>query len=276
MRYYFSVSDIHGDFEQFLFHLKNYTVIDKDHKWSAGDSKLLVLGDATDRGFYGYETLSFIKNLQEEAFLRGGEVHYILGNHDALLLSQVYGMKEMFGNHIYNTQHMFKSVGGRERDVNLLSMDLPLITWLEECPFIHKEGRTLFQHCDSVMYYELIPIEQRLYIPSSELCEHINTALKFYLSKFSIKSDGYFMLFDILCSWRGLQNEEIVDDYLEKFQCSRIIHGHSVTPSKKIETHFGGKVISIDCEMNYNKQNKSPNRGDILVLTEKEINELLY
>lgn len=192
---YFAVSDIHGDFEQFLYHMLNYGIIDKNHKWSAKDSRFFILGDGTDRGPNGYEVLSFIKSLQEDAFLVGGEVHYLLGNHDALLLSQVYGIKEMFGYQAYNTQLMFANNGGQERDVNLLSMDLPLLKWLEQCPFILKEGTTLFQHCDATIYYDVLPFEQRLYIPYNELCLHINTALRYYVSKFGCKSDGYFNLF---------------------------------------------------------------------------------
>lgn len=82
----FAVSDIHGEFDAFVQLLVNAGVIDEELKWAWGDGHLVVLGDVFDRGDKVTECLWLIHRLELEAREEGGRVHFLLGNHELMVL----------------------------------------------------------------------------------------------------------------------------------------------------------------------------------------------
>ncbi|MCJ7630465.1 MAG: metallophosphoesterase [Longimicrobiales bacterium] len=82
----FAVSDIHGEYDALERLLVKAGVVDRDLKWSWGDGHLVILGDVFDRGGRVTECLWLIHRLEREARAAGGRVHYLLGNHEVLVL----------------------------------------------------------------------------------------------------------------------------------------------------------------------------------------------
>jgi len=82
----FAVSDIHGEYDALERLLVNAGVVDQDLKWSWGDGHLVILGDVFDRGGQVTECLWLIHRLEREARESGGRVHFLLGNHEVMVL----------------------------------------------------------------------------------------------------------------------------------------------------------------------------------------------
>ncbi|HUV29700.1 MAG TPA: metallophosphoesterase [Acidobacteriota bacterium] len=82
----FAVSDIEGDYEHLVDIFTKGGVIDDSGRWAWGRGHLVVLGDVFDRGDYVTECLWLIRRLETEAGQSGGAVHFVLGNHELMIL----------------------------------------------------------------------------------------------------------------------------------------------------------------------------------------------
>ena len=81
-----TVSDVHGDFKSLVAILQESGVIDRDHHWIWGTGHLVVLGDVFDRGDKVNDCLWLIYRLEQESQHHGGMVHFVLGNHEVMVL----------------------------------------------------------------------------------------------------------------------------------------------------------------------------------------------
>ena len=82
-----AVSDLEGNRETFLSFLKGNGVVDAAGKWAWGDGHLVLNGDIVDRGEEVTELLWLIRRLEREAEQAGGRVHYVLGNHESMVMA---------------------------------------------------------------------------------------------------------------------------------------------------------------------------------------------
>ena len=82
----FVVADTHGEFEILAQMLIKHRVIDKQLRWSFGRGQLVFLGDVFDRGAHQTEILWLIYSLEAEARKARGAVHFVLGNHESMVL----------------------------------------------------------------------------------------------------------------------------------------------------------------------------------------------
>lgn len=85
------VSDIEGNFEAFKRILQGARVIDDKFNWIYGNGHLVLVGDFFDRGLNVTECLWLIYKLESEAEKAGGNIHFIIGNHEAMNLCGEYG-----------------------------------------------------------------------------------------------------------------------------------------------------------------------------------------
>ena len=82
------VGDIHGSYDSLLKFLINNEVINRALEWTWGEGHIVLLGDIFDRGDRVTEALWLIYGLESQAIEAGGRVHYLLGNHEILILEQ--------------------------------------------------------------------------------------------------------------------------------------------------------------------------------------------
>lgn len=80
------VADTHGEYEIFAGMLQKHGVIDGNLRWSFGRGRLVILGDAVDRGAHQVEILWLVYALEAQARKAGGAVHFLLGNHETMLM----------------------------------------------------------------------------------------------------------------------------------------------------------------------------------------------
>ena len=83
-----AIGDLHGDFDRYLAVLQAAGVVDPRGRWSAGATHLVQTGDIPDRGPDTRRIIAHMASLAEQARKRGGRVHNLLGNHEAM---NVYG-----------------------------------------------------------------------------------------------------------------------------------------------------------------------------------------
>ena len=81
-----AIGDIHGTFDSFINLLLEFEIIDSDLDWNWGDGHLVITGDIFDRGPGVNEALWFVHQLEIEARQDGGWVHFLLGNHEIMVL----------------------------------------------------------------------------------------------------------------------------------------------------------------------------------------------
>ena len=84
------VGDIHGELEGFTEIISNAGLIDGKDNWSGRDDILIQTGDVIDRGPYSREAVDLLKRLQKEAAVARGEVVRLCGNHELMLIQNLF------------------------------------------------------------------------------------------------------------------------------------------------------------------------------------------
>jgi len=79
--------DVHGAYHELLPLLQQTGVIDASLHWSGGNTHLVSLGDLLDRGPDSRAVMDLLMRLEDEALQAGGQVHVVLGNHEAMNLT---------------------------------------------------------------------------------------------------------------------------------------------------------------------------------------------
>ena len=81
-----AISDLEGNYLNAVRFLENNKVIDQQKHWIWGEGHLVLVGDLVDRGQSVTELMWLIHRLEQEAVAAGGRVHYVLGNHEAMVM----------------------------------------------------------------------------------------------------------------------------------------------------------------------------------------------
>ena len=77
-------ADVHGAYTELLTLLRETGILDAQDHWAAGNTHLVSLGDLLDRGADSRKVMDLLMRLQGEARAAGGQVHVVLGNHEAM------------------------------------------------------------------------------------------------------------------------------------------------------------------------------------------------
>ncbi len=79
-------ADVHGAYSELLTLLRETGILDAQDHWAAGHTHVVSLGDLLDRGADSRKVMDLLMRLQDEAQAAGGQLHVILGNHEAMNL----------------------------------------------------------------------------------------------------------------------------------------------------------------------------------------------
>jgi hypothetical protein len=135
----FAMSDIHGDYDELVRLLQAAGVIDEHLGWSWGTGHLVVVGDVFDRGDHVTECLWLIHRLEREAKTAGGRLHFLLGNHEMMVLrgDERYVNPKYLGGIVRYT-----TIAHRD----LYGPDMELGRWLRTKNLAVKVNDILFVH----------------------------------------------------------------------------------------------------------------------------------
>jgi hypothetical protein len=79
-----AIGDLHGDYDNYIATLSAAGLVDKKGKWSGGKTHLVQNGDIPDRGPDTRKIIEHISKLGKQAKRKGGRVHNLIGNHEAM------------------------------------------------------------------------------------------------------------------------------------------------------------------------------------------------
>ena len=133
-----AVSDLEGNMQTLVSFLRNNKVIDEDGHWAWGDGHLLFNGDIVDRGEQVTEILWLIRRLEREAQAAGGQVHFVLGNHEAMVMAG--DLRYIHPKYVFTSDRL-----GMSYDA-LFAADSELGRWFRTRNSVVKVGNLLFVH----------------------------------------------------------------------------------------------------------------------------------
>ncbi len=237
-----AVSDIHGEYDHLVDILTNGGVIDRERRWSWGDGHLVILGDVFDRGAKVTECLWLIYRLESEARENGGAVHYLMGNHELMVLR---------GDKRYVNDKYLKGIVKKTRIKyeDLYGPDTELGRWVRSKHTVIKINDILFVHggLSPFVIHRNLSMEQINDIIRGSI-DLRSLQLAFDdLSRFLFGSKGPFW-------YRGYHYEmegdypqvlsEDVDSILSFFGASTIVVGHTEVDS--VMSVWNKRIIGID------------------------------
>ena len=77
-------ADVHGAYTELITLLRETGIVDAQDRWAAGRTHVVSLGDLLDRGADSRQVMDLLIRLQGEARAAGGQLHVVLGNHEAM------------------------------------------------------------------------------------------------------------------------------------------------------------------------------------------------
>jgi hypothetical protein len=226
----FVVSDIHGHFDPFVNLLTANNIIDEDRNWIWGKGHLVINGDVFDRGDQVTECLWLIYKLEKQAEDDGGKVHFILGNHELLILKD---LDKSYANEKYVLPYVKAGI----EYTDLFGFDFELGRWLRSKNVVQKINRTLFVH--GGIPFEFADIGQDLETMNQFIHTYLagNSDSNIYLKNLAIQPAWYRGYFDFQDHSRELKR---LRNY---YQVKHIVVGH--TTVDKIKPIQDGSVIAI-------------------------------
>ena len=231
-----ALSDVHGQYDLMVGLLRAHGVIDERDNWNLGRDHLVMTGDVFDRGPKVTETFWLLFRLQRQAEAAGGAVHFLLGNHETMVLYE--DLRYVNPKYIEVARRLGRGYSA------LYGEDSVLGAWLRTRPVILKLGDTLFLHGG------IAPENLDLALDPGAT----NAAYRASVGKpkETVKADpATARLYDGKRSpiwYRGYFNGELstpeVQALADRLGVARIVVGH--TSMEEVGSFHGGRVIAID------------------------------
>ncbi|WP_455591327.1 metallophosphoesterase [Bacteroides sp.] len=259
----FVMSDPHGRLDCVISLLQGNKVIDKNYNWSFGKNHLVIIGDVFDRGKDVPQIFWLFYKLEEEARQAGGELSFLLGNHEPLVLA----------NDLRYTKEKYKLLAQK------LNMDYPRLfgpdselgRWLGTRNTMQVIGKHLYVHAGlGKAFYEHnldIPTVNREMSAALFMNKKERNALS-PLTAFLYGNKGPIW-------YRGLVRKDekyaplsgdTLNLILKKYDVERIIVGHTIF--KDISSFYNGRVIGVNVD---NKKNREKKRGRGIIIRKNKI-----
>ena len=238
-------SDIEGQIEAYVSLLQNASVIDENYNWTYGEGHLYFIGDMFDRGDYVTQCLWLLYKLEQEAQLAGGQVHFIVGNHEVLNFEHDY---RYVRDKYFENSHFLG-----EMLYDLHDQNTELGQWLRSKNILEKAGDSAI-----LVHAGLSPQVKNLNLTFDEINDFGRLGM-----------DGNCPGGNVPCQivnggsdegvywYRGIANEELsqaeVENIISSFNGENMIFGHTVFP--QVSSLYQHKVLVVDVDIEDNFDN---------------------
>ncbi|WNH51378.1 metallophosphoesterase [Stenotrophomonas oahuensis] len=245
-----ALSDIHGQYGLLVQLLRAHHVIDDQDRWSLGTATLVVAGDVFDRGPQVTEAFWLLYSLQQQAADAGGAVHFVLGNHETMVLYR--DLRYVNPKYLKSARLLGRTYPG------LYAADSVIGQWLRTRPALLQIGDTLFLHggiaAENVDLVQALDATNALYqaslgLPREQVKAAPDSARLFDGKTSPIWFRGYF---------DGRMDTPQVDALLQQLRLKRIVVGHTSMPH--VSTFHGDRIIAIDSSI------KNGENGELLFI----------
>ncbi len=238
-----ALSDIHGQYNLAVKLLKNNKIIDADLNWKFGKGHLVIVGDVFDRGQKVNEILWLIYKLEKQAKNKGGRVHFLLGNHEYMVLhkdlryiNKKYELTSELLNLEYNELYNKKTVIGR---------------WLRSKATIIKINNSVFVHGG---------VSEDFIAYNGFNLESINNIMRNSInqSKKDMKSTDFYSIYygsKSLIWYRGYFNDNLkhkdISSILKQINSEHVVVGHC--SNEEIVQLYDQKIFGVDSSIKKGK-----------------------
>jgi hypothetical protein len=230
------LSDIEGNFEALRKLLQGNHVIDDDLNWTFEKNHLVLVGDFVDRGTMVTEVLWFIYSLEEKAKAAGGYVHYILGNHEIMNMSN--DLRYVQDRYLRNAALMKTSY------MQLFGPGAEIGRWLATKNVTERIGDILFMHGGISQYVNMMNI------PLNELNDisrpfYTDTTYEYSDKRLNILySDfGPFWYRGYYTAQKATMAQ--IDSTLNIYGVRYLTTGHTIV-ANEIRSFYDGKLFDTD------------------------------
>jgi hypothetical protein len=235
-----SISDIESNFKVFRDFLIANKVIDDELNWSFDQGHLVLNGDFIDRSYFTTQVLWLIYKLDQEAIVKGGKVHYILGNHEIMNIQ---------GNHQYSKskyRNVASILGLKQHQ--LYDSTTHLGKWLLTKNVAEKIGSYVFTH--GGLSPEIA--DNKIGLKEINEIARKNYQIAYFTKKNRTKTESIILNEKLSPYWyRGYFKDKLkqadIDKILKFYNCSQIIVGHTI--QKEVNRKYEGKIIGTDISM---------------------------
>jgi hypothetical protein len=263
-----ALSDIHGQYDLLIELFKNNKIIDKNLNWSFGKGHLVITGDIFDRGDKVNEVLWLIYKLEVQAKNKGGRVHFLLGNHEYMILyndlrylNEKYKLSSALLNLEYDELYSDKTIIGR---------------WLRSKSTIVKINNNIFTHGgiseDFIAFgdfnVEKINDIMRKSIPRLKELRRLKGLNELNELKKEVKSINFYNMYygsKSLIWYRGYFADNLTDTDISKIlklvDSDHIVVGH--TSNNEVVQLYNNKVFGVDSSIKKGKY------GEVLIIENK-------
>ena len=236
-----AIGDIHGSFDSFINLLLEFEIIDGDLDWNWGDGHLVITGDILDRGPGVNETLWFVHQLEKEARQDGGWIHFLLGNHEVMVLR----------GDIRYVNEKYTRVVSRKLKIkvsDLYGPETELGRWLRTKNVIEKINDIIFVHAGISPEllqrdYTIRMVNERIRnsLDARDYTIQLEEELQFlYGNKGPLWYRGYIRESQEI----PMADKDQVISILDFYGANTIVVGHSIMD--QITSFYGGLVYAID------------------------------
>lgn len=273
------ISDPHGDLDSFLSVLMGNDVINENYEWIYGENALMIVGDIFDRGVDVLPVLWLTYKLKHEALDAGGNLHFVLGNHESRVLCNDLD----FAASKYEDLASYFDI----EYASLFGPNTELGQWVANTNTIEIIGDSLFVHggLSENFYkgnYEIPYVNQQIsnalflnYEERDRFSEH--SEFLFSSSRRYKGGSGplwYRGMFGFADTVDHPLTDEVLDGLLKRYNVKRFIVGH--TEFDEVSFFRGGRVIGVNVNSTKNYERKG-SRGiliegdDIFVVDDKGV-----
>jgi len=250
---FFVISDIHGQYDRMVELLRGNGIIDENLDWTWGEDHLVILGDVFDRGDKVTECLWLIYKLERQAENWNGRVHYLLGNHEIMVLQN--DLRYLHDNYKKTAELMQMSIG------DIHSQNSEFGRWLRTKHTIIKLNDVLFVHAG--INPEMLKFNDDFIEINNLIRKNIDAPKeKFQYNddlKFLFGSGGPFWYrgyFEDSKTYTQIKLDQFLK-MLNDLKLSKIVVGH--TTQDFINPFFKDSVIPVDTGI------KTGNKGEALL-----------
>lgn len=231
-----ALSDIHGQYNLAIEVLQNNKIIDADLNWRFGNGHLVITGDIFDRGPKVTETLWLVYKLEKQAKLAGGMVHFLLGNHEYMVLHADL----RYLNEKYEAVSELMGMGYEE----LFGKQSVLGRWLRSKHTILKINEHVFVHGGisqdflTTIGFDIETINETMRMSIDRTKEEMKTTdfyRNYYGSSGPIWYRGYF--YDPIA-------ESAIDSILTRTRSEHMVVGHC--SNEEVVSRYNDKVFGVD------------------------------
>lgn len=252
-----AISDIESGFKTFRDFLISHEVINEQLDWIFGQGHLVLVGDFVDRGNSATQVLWFIYRLEQEAKKQGGQVHFIIGNHE---------LKNFQGDYASASEKYYRVASVLERKPQeLYSSQSFLGRWLKSKNAVESINGVLFVH--GGLHPDLAQSDLSL--------EDIASIIRANYDKIYYPRPNENIRQQLLsnnlgpCWYRGYFKDDLsqtsIDKLLQKFNAKAIVVGHTL--QSEVNSSYNGKVIGIDVQhpKDYHKNWPAPRSEGLFI-----------